>query len=88
MASITSITAKGRPQLVEMTGGWRLGGESESWRGGFASAKSRGYEADDFLAAAVAKEKRHGGTAIVATERKRWMISCDKTRSAAKTFPF
>ncbi|MGA2410646.1 MAG: 5'-3' exonuclease H3TH domain-containing protein [Candidatus Binataceae bacterium] len=34
---------------------------------GFASAKSPGYEADDFLAAAVAKEERSGGTAIVAT---------------------
>ena len=28
---------------------------------GFASAKSPGYEADDFLAAAVAKEERRGG---------------------------
>jgi len=34
---------------------------------GFACAKSPGYEADDFLAAAVAEEERHGGTAIVAT---------------------
>jgi 5'-3' exonuclease len=34
---------------------------------GFAAAKSPGYEADDFLAAAVAQEERRGGTAIVAT---------------------
>ena len=34
---------------------------------GFACAKSPGYEADDFLAAAVADEERRGGTAIVAT---------------------
>jgi DNA polymerase-1 len=34
---------------------------------GFASAKAAGYEADDFLAAAVAAEERRGGTAIVAS---------------------
>jgi DNA polymerase-1 len=34
---------------------------------GFAVAKGAGYEADDFLAAAVAQEERRGGTAIVAT---------------------
>jgi hypothetical protein len=34
---------------------------------GFACAKAAGYEADDFLAAAVAREERRGGTAIVAT---------------------
>jgi DNA polymerase-1 len=34
---------------------------------GFAWAKAPGYEADDFLAAAVAQEERHGGTAVVAT---------------------
>ena len=34
---------------------------------GFAVAKARGYEADDFLAAAVAKETRRGGTAMVAS---------------------
>src|SRR5271170_2042410 len=34
---------------------------------GFASAKSPGYEADDFLAAAAATEERRRGTAIVAT---------------------
>jgi DNA polymerase I len=34
---------------------------------GFACAKAPGYEADDFLAAAVAAEERRGGTAIVAS---------------------
>jgi DNA polymerase-1 len=34
---------------------------------GFAWAKSPGYEADDFLAAAVAHEEGRGGTAIVAS---------------------
>ncbi|HEV2546651.1 MAG TPA: 5'-3' exonuclease [Stellaceae bacterium] len=34
---------------------------------GFACAKHAGYEADDFLAAAVAAEERRGGTALVAT---------------------
>src|SRR5271169_1918954 len=34
---------------------------------GFAAAKAPGYEADDFLAAAVAQEERRGGAAIVAS---------------------
>jgi len=34
---------------------------------GFANAKAPGYEADDFLAAAVASEQRRGGTAVVAS---------------------
>ena len=34
---------------------------------GFASAKAAGYEADDFLAAAVADEARRGGTTLVAS---------------------
>jgi DNA polymerase-1 len=34
---------------------------------GFANAKAAGYEADDFLAAAVAKEEKRGGMAVVAT---------------------
>src|SRR5262249_34755577 len=34
---------------------------------GFACAKAPGYEADDFLAAAVAAEERHGGTTLVAS---------------------
>lgn len=34
---------------------------------GFASAKAAGYEADDFLAAAVAREEKRRGTIVVAT---------------------
>jgi exodeoxyribonuclease III len=34
---------------------------------GFANAKGAGYEADDFLAAAVAAEERRGGSALVAS---------------------
>jgi DNA polymerase-1 len=34
---------------------------------GFANAKAPGYEADDFLAAAVAEETRRGGHALVAS---------------------
>jgi len=34
---------------------------------GFASAKGAGYEADDFVAAAVAREEKLGGTTIVAS---------------------
>jgi 5'-3' exonuclease, N-terminal resolvase-like domain/Endonuclease/Exonuclease/phosphatase family len=34
---------------------------------GFANAKAPGYEADDFLAAAVGAEERAGGTAVVAS---------------------
>ncbi len=34
---------------------------------GFASAKAAGYEADDFLASAVASEERRHGTALVAS---------------------
>jgi phage terminase large subunit-like protein len=33
---------------------------------GFANAKAAGYEADDFLAAAVANEERAGGTTLAA----------------------
>ena len=34
---------------------------------GFANAKAEGYEADDFLAAAVSAEEKRGGRALVAT---------------------
>jgi hypothetical protein len=47
---------------------------------GFVSAKSPGYEADDFLAAAVAKEERRGGTAIVATgDRDAFQLASELT---------
>jgi DNA polymerase I len=47
---------------------------------GFACAKSPGYEADDFLAAAVADEERRGGTAIVATgDRDAFQLASERT---------
>ena len=47
---------------------------------GFACAKAAGYEADDFLAAAVAREERRGGTAIVATgDRDTYQLASDRT---------
>jgi DNA polymerase I len=47
---------------------------------GFASAKGAGYEADDFLAAAVAYEEKRGGSVIVATsDRDSFQLASDKT---------
>ena len=47
---------------------------------GFACAKSPGYEADDFLAAAAADEERRGGTAIVATgDRDAFQLASEST---------
>src|SRR5208337_4030101 len=47
---------------------------------GFAWAKAPGYEADDFLAAAVAHEERRGGTAIVASgDRDAFQLASDRT---------
>jgi DNA polymerase-1 len=48
---------------------------------GFANAKAAGYEADDFLAAAVAREeKRRNGRAIVASgDRDAFQLASDKT---------
>ena len=47
---------------------------------GFASAKAPGYEADDFLAAAVAYEEARGGSAIVATsDRDSFQLVSDQT---------
>jgi 5'-3' exonuclease len=47
---------------------------------GFASAKAAGYEADDFLAAAVAREERPGGTAVVATgDRDAYQLASERT---------
>ncbi len=47
---------------------------------GFANAKAAGYEADDFLAAAVAKEEKRGGRALVATgDRDAFQLASDKT---------
>jgi DNA polymerase-1 len=47
---------------------------------GFASAKAPGYEADDFLAAAVAKEEERGGEALVATsDRDAFQLVSERT---------
>ena len=47
---------------------------------GFAIAKAAGYEADDFLAAAVAEEERRGGTAIVASgDRDAFQLASEST---------
>jgi exodeoxyribonuclease III len=47
---------------------------------GFANAKAPGYEADDFLAAAVAREERSGGTALVASgDRDTFQLASEST---------
>jgi DNA polymerase-1 len=47
---------------------------------GFAAAKGPGYEADDFLAAAVKHEEERGGTALVATsDRDSFQLASDQT---------
>ena len=47
---------------------------------GFANAKAAGYEADDFLAAAVAAEERRGGKAIVASgDRDTFQLASEST---------
>jgi DNA polymerase I len=47
---------------------------------GFAVGKAPGYEADDFLAAAVATEEERGGTAVVATsDRDSFQLASDHT---------
>jgi DNA polymerase I len=47
---------------------------------GFANAKAAGYEADDFLAAAVAAEERRGGRAVVASgDRDAFQLASERT---------
>jgi DNA polymerase-1 len=47
---------------------------------GFAYAKAPGYEADDFLAAAVAQEERGSGTVLVASgDRDAFQLASDTT---------
>ena len=47
---------------------------------GFVNAKGPGYEADDFLAAAVADEERRDGTALVATgDRDAFQLASERT---------
>ena len=47
---------------------------------GFAAAKAPGYEADDFLAAAVQKEEKRGGDALVVTsDRDSFQLASKQT---------
>jgi DNA polymerase-1 len=47
---------------------------------GFANAKAKGFEADDFLAAAARAEERRGGTALVASgDRDSFQLASEKT---------
>ena len=47
---------------------------------GFAAAKAPGYEADDFLAAAVAREeKRHGKTIVATGDRDAFQLASKNT---------
>lgn len=47
---------------------------------GFVAAKAPGYEADDFLAAAVRAEEARGGTAVVATsDRDSYQLASERT---------
>jgi DNA polymerase I len=47
---------------------------------GFSAAKAPGYEADDFLAAAVQQEEERGGTAVVATsDRDSFQLASEQT---------
>jgi DNA polymerase-1 len=47
---------------------------------GFGAAKGEGYEADDFLAAAVAHEEKRGGAAVVVTsDRDAFQLASERT---------
>jgi DNA polymerase-1 len=47
---------------------------------GFANAKGAGYEADDFLAAAVATEERRAGSCVVASgDRDSYQLASERT---------
>ncbi len=47
---------------------------------GFANAKAPGYEADDFLASAVTREEKRGGTALVASgDRDTFQLVSERT---------
>jgi len=46
---------------------------------GFANAKAPGYEADDFLAAAVAKEERRGPIVVATGDRDAYQLASAKT---------
>jgi exodeoxyribonuclease III len=47
---------------------------------GFVNAKAPGYEADDFLAAAAAREEKRGGTVLVASgDRDTFQLASERT---------
>ena len=47
---------------------------------GFQNAKAPGFEADDFLASAAAKEERRGGTVLIASgDRDTFQLASDRT---------
>ena len=47
---------------------------------GFQNAKAPGFEADDFLAAATAKEEKHGGAVFIASgDRDSFQLASDRT---------
>src|SRR5271169_6626965 len=47
---------------------------------GFVNAKAPGYEADDFLAAAAAREEKRGGTLLVASgDRDTFQLASGRT---------
>ena len=47
---------------------------------GFQNAKAPGFEADDFLAAAAAKEEKRGGTVFIASgDRDTFQLASDRT---------
>ena len=52
---------------------------------GFANVKAPGYEADDFLAAAVALEERAGGSALVASgDRDSFQLAAPRTAKSGR----
>jgi hypothetical protein len=54
---------------------------------GFAFAKAPGYEADDFLAAAVAQEERRGTAIVAAATATRFSSPRTKRRSCSRCAP-
>jgi DNA polymerase-1 len=53
---------------------------------GFANAKAPGFEADDFLAAAVAAEERVGGSALVASgDRDSFQLASPKSDASSRS---
>ena len=56
---------------------------------GFAPAKAAGYEADDFLAAAVRSEEARAGTALVVTsDRDSFQLASEQTTILTPTHRF